>query len=123
MSNADIDWHSVLQNERFQRLARRRRNLVLVLGALAAAYYFAIPALIAWASVVYRHTTQDGNHATGATLGEDYFLSKRTALYVRGSLIKIGPHSAMTINSAASSPLPKPGVTVTDLAVGIYHNF
>ncbi|NMM04587.1 porin [Paraburkholderia sp. RP-4-7] len=75
------------------------------------------------ASVVYRHTTQDGNHATGATLGEDYFLSKRTALYVRGSLIKNGPQSAMTIDYAAGSPVPKPGVTVTDLAVGIYHNF
>jgi predicted porin len=75
------------------------------------------------ASVVYRHTTQDGNYATGAALGEDYFLSKRTALYVRASLIKNGPHSAQTIDYTTGSPPPKPGVTVTDLAVGMYHNF
>jgi predicted porin len=74
-------------------------------------------------SLNYRHTTQDGNHAFGAAIGEDYFLSKRTALYVRGSVIKNGPHSAMTIDYASGSPLPKPGVTVTDLAVGMYHNF
>lgn len=75
------------------------------------------------AEVVYRHTTQNGNHATGVTLGEDYFLSKRTALYVRGSVIKNGPNSAMTIDYASGSPLPKPGVTVTDLGIGMYHNF
>lgn len=75
------------------------------------------------ASVVYRRTTQDGNHAIGATLGEDYFLSRRTALYVRATLIKNGPHSAMTIDYTTGSPTPKAGVTVTDVAVGIYHNF
>ncbi|NMM04053.1 hypothetical protein HHL24_40110 [Paraburkholderia sp. RP-4-7] len=75
------------------------------------------------ASVVYRRPTQDGNHAVGAPLGEDYFLSKRTALYVRGSLIKNGPHSAMTIDYAAGSPVPKACATVTDLAVSICHNF
>lgn len=74
-------------------------------------------------SLTYRHTTDDGNHAFGATLGEDYFLSKTTALYVRGSVIKNGPHSAMTIDYAAGSPLPQPGVTVTDYAIGMYHNF
>jgi uncharacterized membrane protein (DUF485 family) len=60
MSNTDIDWQSVLQSARFQRLARRRRTLVLVLGALAAAYYFAIPALIAWAPDWFRVRVTDG---------------------------------------------------------------
>ena len=60
MPNTDIDWHSVLQSERFQRFVRRRRTLVLVLGTLAAAYYFAIPALIAWAPGWFRIRVTDG---------------------------------------------------------------
>jgi uncharacterized membrane protein (DUF485 family) len=88
MSNTDIDWHSVLESERFQRLARCRRNLVLVLGALAAAYYFAIPALIAWAPGWFRIRVTDG-----VNLGTLFAVSQ----YPFGALIapdrRAGPRS------------------------------
>lgn len=54
MATSDIDWAAVLGSERFQALARRRRNTVIVLGLLAALYYFSIPALIAWAPGIFR---------------------------------------------------------------------
>ncbi len=49
MSDANHDWHAVLASSRFRLIARRRRTAVIVLGLSAAAYYFAIPAVIAWA--------------------------------------------------------------------------
>jgi len=43
-----------MASEGFKRLARRRRATILTLGALAAIYYFSIPALIAWAPGLFR---------------------------------------------------------------------
>ncbi|WP_083684335.1 porin [Massilia putida] len=74
-------------------------------------------------SVVYRDTTQSRNHAFATTLGDEYFLSRLTALYFRYSLIRNGAKSAMTIDYASGSPLPTAGARVSDLAVGMYHNF
>jgi predicted porin len=72
------------------------------------------------ASVVYRDTTQPGNHALGLQLGEDYALSKRTSLYVRVSEIKNGSQSQLTNDLTV---LPAKGGSVTDLALGIQHSF
>ncbi|MFP6560165.1 DUF485 domain-containing protein [Paraburkholderia sp. B3] len=60
MPNSDIDWQAVLASQRFQKLARRRRNIVLTLGILAAVYYFAIPVLIAGAPGWFRIRITDG---------------------------------------------------------------
>jgi uncharacterized membrane protein (DUF485 family) len=60
MSNDSIPWQAVLESERFQRLARRRRTTVFTLGTIAAVYYFAIPALIAWAPSWFRIHVTDG---------------------------------------------------------------
>jgi uncharacterized membrane protein (DUF485 family) len=49
MNDAEIDWDAIYCSERFQQLARKRRNTIVTLGVLAAVYYFSIPALIAWA--------------------------------------------------------------------------
>jgi predicted porin len=72
------------------------------------------------ASVVYRDTTLPGDHALGLQLGEDYALSKRTALYVRLSEIKNGSQSQLTNDLTV---LPAKGGSVTDIALGIQHSF
>ncbi|MDQ7979053.1 DUF485 domain-containing protein [Paraburkholderia sp. SARCC-3016] len=54
MAQSDTDWEAILASERFKRLARQRRNTIVVLGVLAAIYYFSIPALIAWGPDVFR---------------------------------------------------------------------
>jgi uncharacterized membrane protein (DUF485 family) len=54
MAESGTDWDAILASERFKRLARRRRNTIVVLGVLAALYYFSIPALIAWGPDVFR---------------------------------------------------------------------
>jgi predicted porin len=75
------------------------------------------------ASLVYRDTTQEKNHAFGAQIGDDYFLSKRTALYARVSLIKNAANSQMTNDLYGNGPLPAKGASVSDFALGVYHNF
>jgi uncharacterized membrane protein (DUF485 family) len=54
MAECDTDWEAMLASERFKRLARQRRSTIIVLGVLAALYYFSIPALIAWGPDVFR---------------------------------------------------------------------
>lgn len=77
------------------------------------------------ASIGYRDTTQPGNHAWGATLGEDYFLSKRTSLYARVGFLKNGPNSAQTYNydTTDAFPLPALGKSVVSTTIGMLHNF
>ena len=53
MPNSEVDWAAIMQSERFRQVARRRRNTIVVLGVLAAVYYFSIPALIAWAPAFF----------------------------------------------------------------------
>jgi predicted porin len=72
------------------------------------------------ASLVYRDTTQPGNHAVGLQLGEDYSLTKRTALYARFSEIRNGSQSQLTNDLTV---LPTKGGSVTDFGVGITHSF
>ncbi|PXW28400.1 porin [Paraburkholderia caballeronis] len=74
-------------------------------------------------SLVYRDVTQTANHAVGLQIGDDYFLSKRTALYARVSVIKNAANSQMTNDLYGSGPLPAKGASVTDFALGVYHNF
>jgi uncharacterized membrane protein (DUF485 family) len=78
MAESDIDWEAVLASERFRQLARRRRNTIVVLGVLAALYYFSIPALIAWAPEVFRIRL-----AAGINLGTAFAVSQ----YPFGGLI------------------------------------
>ncbi|TDY22023.1 uncharacterized membrane protein (DUF485 family) [Paraburkholderia sp. BL6665CI2N2] len=54
MAETDVDWDAILSSERFRRLAQKRRNTAVVLGVLAAIYYFSIPALIAWAPSFFK---------------------------------------------------------------------
>ncbi|CAB3801228.1 Outer membrane porin protein 32 [Paraburkholderia caffeinitolerans] len=77
------------------------------------------------ASVGYRDTTQTGNHAWGVTLGEDYFLSKRTSLYARFGFLKNGPKSAQTYNfdTTDAFPLPAMSKSVVSTTIGVLHNF
>jgi general bacterial porin, GBP family len=77
------------------------------------------------ASVGYRDTTQMGNHAWGATLGEDYFLSKRTSLYAPIGFLKNGPKSAQIYNFGATDAFPVPAMSksVVWTTVGVLHNF
>jgi uncharacterized membrane protein (DUF485 family) len=78
MAESDIDWEAVLASGRFRQLARRRRNTIVVLGVLAALYYFSIPALIAWAPEVFRIRL-----AAGINLGTAFAVSQ----YPFGGLI------------------------------------
>jgi uncharacterized membrane protein (DUF485 family) len=71
MAKTEIDWEAVLASEHFRQLARRRRNTVVVLGVLAALYYFSIPALIAWAPEVFRIRL-----AAGINLGTVFAVSQ-----------------------------------------------
>ncbi|PLZ02129.1 DUF485 domain-containing protein [Burkholderia sp. WAC0059] len=71
MTDNDIDWEAVLASERFRRLARQRRNTLVVLGLLAAVYYFSIPALIAWAPGLFRMRL-----AAGLNLGTVFAVSQ-----------------------------------------------
>jgi GBP family porin len=77
------------------------------------------------ASIGYRDTTQPGNHAWGATLGEDYFLSRRTSLYARIGFLKNGPKSAQIYNYDATDAYPSPamGKSVVSTTIGVLHNF
>jgi predicted porin len=72
------------------------------------------------ASLVYRDTTLPGDHTFGLQLGEDYALSKRTAVYLRVSEIKNGSQAQLTNDLTV---LPAKGGSVTDFAVGIQHSF
>ncbi|WP_234775544.1 porin [Paraburkholderia tropica] len=76
-------------------------------------------------SLAYRDTTIHQDYAYGATLGSDYFLSKRTALYTRIGLIRNGPQSALTYNydSTAGGSLVGKGHSVVSTTLGMYHNF
>jgi hypothetical protein len=49
MSKHSIFWHAVVESERLERPSRRRWTTVLTLGTIATAYYFSIPAMLAWA--------------------------------------------------------------------------
>jgi uncharacterized membrane protein (DUF485 family) len=48
MQRNQVDWLAMQASASFRDLVRKRRNTVLLLGAVAAVYYFSIPALIAW---------------------------------------------------------------------------
>jgi uncharacterized membrane protein (DUF485 family) len=54
MANSSVDWDAMIASEEFRAIARRRRNTIVVLGILSAAYYFSIPALIVWAPEVLK---------------------------------------------------------------------
>lgn len=76
------------------------------------------------ASITYRHTTTAQNYAYGATLGVDHFLSRRTALYGRISILKNGPSSNLMINRESTGNITaREGSTVSDISLGMYHNF
>jgi uncharacterized membrane protein (DUF485 family) len=53
MPKSEVDWAAIMQSQQFRRVARQRRNTIVVLGVLAAVYYFSIPALIAWAPAFF----------------------------------------------------------------------
>lgn len=73
----------------------------------------------------YRDTTIKQDYAYGATIGADYFFSKRTAMYFRGGWLHNGPQSSLTYNydTAASGTLVSKGQSVTSLTLGMYHHF
>ncbi len=71
MNDAEIDWDAISVSERFQQLARRRRNTIVILGALSAVYYFSISALIAWAPDFFKIRL-----APGINLGTLFALSQ-----------------------------------------------
>ena len=48
MNHEPIDWETIHASPSFRSLMRSRRRTVLSLGAVAGAYYFSIPALLAW---------------------------------------------------------------------------
>ncbi|MGT2509368.1 porin [Cupriavidus basilensis] len=77
------------------------------------------------ATVGYRDTSINGNHAWGMTIGDDYYLSRRTSLYGRWGMLRNGPNSALTYNYDASNafPLPQTGGSVNAFTVGITHHF
>jgi hypothetical protein len=59
MSKHSISWHAVVESERLERPSRRRWTTVLTLGTIATVYYFAIPAMLAWAPARLRlHVTE-----------------------------------------------------------------
>lgn len=76
-------------------------------------------------SLAYRDTTIHQNYAYGATVGSDYFLSKRSALYARVGVIRNGPQSALTYNydSTAGGALVGKGHSVVSATLGMYYNF
>ncbi|WP_304993799.1 DUF485 domain-containing protein [Burkholderia plantarii] len=53
MSHEHNEWRDVLANSQFRTIAIKRRNAIVAVGAFAAAYYFAIPAVIAWAPALF----------------------------------------------------------------------
>lgn len=73
--------------------------------------------------LAYRHTTADRNYAYGGTVGVDHFLSKRTALYARVSVLKNGPNSSLIYNYDTTNVAVTAGSTVSDASIGMYHNF
>ncbi|WP_124076932.1 DUF485 domain-containing protein [Burkholderia gladioli] len=78
MSYEGYDWDAVLQSRRFQTIARRRRTTIIVLGLLAGAYYFAIPAVIAWYPQLFKLRVSGG-----FTLGVLFAISQ----YLFGGLV------------------------------------
>lgn len=65
-----------------------------------------------------------GSKAHEVSLGYDHFLSKRTDLYVIGSVIDNGSGTAFTTNGATSAgPDVSVGNNVRSLGVGIRHRF
>jgi uncharacterized membrane protein (DUF485 family) len=96
MAKSEIDWEAVLASEHFRQLARRRRNTVVVLGVLAALYYFSIPALIAWAPGVFRIRL-----AAGINLGTVFAVSQ----YPFGGVIAyVFMRRSAAIDRAAAGP-------------------
>ncbi|PLP98521.1 porin [Cupriavidus pauculus] len=73
--------------------------------------------------LAYRHTTADQNYAYGGTVGVDHFLSKRTALYARVSVLKNGPKSSLIYDYDTTNVPVSAGNTVSDASIGMYHNF
>lgn len=71
MSHTAYDWDAVLLSPRFQAITRRRHTTIAVLGLLAAAYYFAIPAVIAWYPELFKFRL-----AGGLTLGVVFAVSQ-----------------------------------------------
>ncbi len=70
-------------------------------------------------SLLERVVAGGNNHATGALLGYEYLLSPRTALYSRVAYIANGGASALTLDSAVTSP----GRDVLVTAMGMTHRF
>ncbi|CAG9204692.1 Putative porin [Paraburkholderia tropica] len=86
--------------------------------------------------LAYRGVAGAGSHSYGVTLGYDYNLSKRTALYVRGALIHntgttptYGKYPTMqpTVDNIATSYTGSEGTTSYQsphlVLVGMYHKF
>jgi predicted porin len=66
----------------------------------------------------------DGTRATQYSIGYDYFLSKRTDLYVVGTAIKNGSLTAFTTDAATGAgPTVSAGVDAKALQFGIRHRF
>ncbi|ACR32819.1 DUF485 domain-containing protein [Burkholderia glumae] len=53
MSYQRHEWCEVLADPRFRLIAQKRRKTIVAIGAIAAFYYFAIPAVIAWAPALF----------------------------------------------------------------------
>ncbi|MFM0721490.1 DUF485 domain-containing protein [Paraburkholderia strydomiana] len=99
MNDAEIDWDAIYGSERFQQLARRRRNTIVALGALAAVYYFSIPALIAWAPDFFKIRL-----APGINLGTLFAVSQ----YPFGGVIAcVFLRRIATLDNAATTLAPE----------------
>jgi uncharacterized membrane protein (DUF485 family) len=99
MNDAEIDWDAIYGSERFQQLARRRRNTIVTLGALAAVYYFSIPALIAWAPDFFKIRL-----APGINLGTLFAVSQ----YPFGGVIAyVFLRRIATLDNAATTLAPE----------------
>lgn len=77
------------------------------------------------ATAGYRDTSIPGNHAWGMTLGDDYYLSKRTSIYARLGGLKNGRASALTYNYEPTDAFPLPSLagSVTGVTMGITYQF
>lgn len=104
MAERDPDWEAVLASARFKQLMHRRRNTIVVLGALSALYYFSIPALIVWSLDVLRIRL-----ATGINVGTVFAVSQ----YPFGGLIAwLFMRRTAAIDRAAASLATHPDASV-----------
>jgi predicted porin len=139
--NKDTKWQPSVRTDVFIASAQQDVGPVLVQGAfmqivprvagegIANVYTLGIQRFAQQtmyrAALVYRATTIARDYAYGMTLGADYYLSKRSALYARVGVVKNGPASNITYNydSTAGGALTAYGHSVVSTSVGISHTF